>query len=70
MEDNRLEKSFLSLYDKFHSLNSHCQIKYPKDTELNTKLKEISLIFEDLNEHYFWEEINRRDEEDDQTNPH
>jgi hypothetical protein len=70
MEDNLLEKSFLSLYDKFHSLNSHCQIKYKTDTVLVGKLKTISLIFEDLNEHYFWEEINRRDEENGESNAH
>ena len=68
LNEDSVEQSFLTLYDKFLILNLHSQKQYKKDMEQKAILKKILLIFEDLSEHYYWKEVNRvrnvKEEED------
>ncbi len=65
LNDTQLEKSFLNLYDRFLKLNLYIQTNYKSDKSMKNKMRNIVLIFEDLAEHYYWEEINRVKEEID-----
>jgi hypothetical protein len=52
-------------------LNLYVQNQYKKDEILKKQLRKISLVLEDLSEHYYWEEINRvREEIDGDTETH
>lgn len=71
MNELQLEKSFINLYDRFLKLNLYVQGQYKKDKKLKEQLQNISLVFEDLAEHYYWEEVNRvKDEIDGDTETH
>jgi len=59
MNENKVEGSFLELYDIFLKLNLYIQKTYKKDGTIKNHLKSMSLTFEDLAEHYYWKEIRR-----------
>jgi hypothetical protein len=64
-----LEKSFIKLYDQFLQLNLHIQTHHKSDLIMKKKLETLVLICEDINEHYYYEEINRV-REDKTEDPH
>lgn len=59
MNEVMLEKAFLKLYDEFLKLNLHIQTEHKSDILMKKKLANIILVCEDINEHYYYEEINR-----------
>ena len=64
MNEDQLERSFLALFDAFQELNLLLQIetkKNPPNLQLQKTLTNMLMVFQDLSEHYFWEEIKRRD---------
>ena len=63
MNEDLLEKSFLKLYDEFLKLNLHIQTEHKSDILMKNMLTSILLVLEDVNEHYYYEEINRVREE-------
>ena len=56
MNEDLLEKSFLKLY-------LHIQTEHKSDILMKNMLTSILLVLEDVNEHYYYEEINRVREE-------
>jgi hypothetical protein len=60
-----LEKSFINVYDKFLKLNMYVTKNYRTDNNMKALLKDILFVLEDVNEHYYYEEINRRVEKDE-----
>jgi hypothetical protein len=70
LNDANLEKAFISLFDNFLKLNIYVQHNYKSDKTLKKQLQKIALTFEDLAEHYYWEEINRVKVDDGDTETH
>lgn len=70
MNEDSLEKSFLTLYDNFLELNLHHQSKYKKDPKLKSILSKMLFVFEDLSEHYYWKEVNRVKDDKEEENAH
>ena len=68
LNEDSVEQSFLTLYDKFLEINLHSQTKYKKDMKMKAILTKMLLVFEDLSEHYYWKEVNRvRDDKEEET---
>ncbi|QDP60279.1 MAG: hypothetical protein Unbinned834contig1000_45 [Prokaryotic dsDNA virus sp.] len=72
MNEAMLEKSFINLYDQFLKLNMHIQKSYPKDKPMKLILENMVFVFEDIAEHYYYEELSRvrENDNDDNKNPH
>ena len=70
MNDDSVEKSFLSLYDEFLKLNIHTQTQQKTDITMKAILSKMLLVFEDLSEHYYWKEVNRVKNDKEEEDPH
>ena len=70
MNDDSVEKSFLSLYDEFLKLNIHTQSQQKTDIKMKLIMKAILYVLEDLSVHYYWKEINRVKEKNDEKGSH
>lgn len=70
MNDDSVEKSFLSLYDEFLKLNIHTQTQQKTDIKMKLIMKAILYVLEDLSVHYYWKEINRVKEKNDEKGSH
>lgn len=70
MNDERLEFSFLNLYDTFLKINLHIQKSHPKDNQLKGLMKQALLSLEDISEHYYYQELGRRVKNDEQEESH
>ena len=70
MNEDSVEKSFLTLYDKFLEINLHSQTQYKKDMKMKAILAKMLLVFEDLSEHYYWKEVNRVRDDKEEENAH
>jgi len=70
LNDDSVEKSFLSLYDEFLKLNIHTQSQQKTDIKMKLIMKAILYVLEDLSVHYYWKEINRVKEKNDEKGSH
>jgi hypothetical protein len=70
LNDDSVEKSFLSLYDEFLKLNIHTQTQQKTDIKMKLIMKAILYVLEDLSVHYYWKEINRVKEKNDEKGSH
>ena len=70
MNDDSVEKSFLSLYDEFLKLNIHTQTQQKTDIKMKLIMKAILYVLEDLSVHYYWKEVNRVKEKNDEKGSH
>ena len=70
MNDQQLESSFINLYDTFLSINLHIQKSHPEDAHLKGLIKQALFCLEDINAYYYYQELGRRVEDDEQEESH
>tara|TARA_R100001443_G_scaffold20068_1_gene31940 strand:- start:11002 stop:11217 length:216 start_codon:yes stop_codon:yes gene_type:complete len=71
LNDDSVEKSFLTLYDEFLKLNLHTQAQQKTDIKMKLIMKAILYVLDDLAVHYYWKEIMRvKGKDDEQEDPH
>jgi len=70
LNEDSIEKSFLTLYDKFLEINLHSQTQHKKDMTMKAILSKMLLVFEDLSEHYYWKEVNRVKNDKEEKDAH
>lgn len=71
MNDDSVEKSFLGLYDEFLKLNILTQTQQKTDIKMKIIMKAILYILDDLAVHYYWKEVLRvKDKNDEEEDAH
>ena len=71
MNDDSVEKSFLGLYDEFLKLNILTQTQQKTDIKMKIIMKTILYILDDLAVHYYWKEVWRvKDKNDEEEDSH